>query len=55
MRLWPVRRAFFRRLLLAMFTPPSAARFPVDFKMFIVDKKQNQCAIADAAIASAGR
>ncbi|OWV72217.1 hypothetical protein CO670_21790 [Rhizobium sp. J15] len=22
---------------------------PVDLKMFIVDKKQNQCAIADAA------
>jgi hypothetical protein len=34
---------------------PVSGKFPVDFKMFIVDKKQNQCAIADAAIVSAGR
>jgi hypothetical protein len=28
---------------------------PVDLKMFIVDKKQNQCAFADAASVSLGR
>jgi hypothetical protein len=38
-----------------MFSPRSAAIFVVDFKMFIVDKKQKQCAIADAAIVAAGR
>jgi hypothetical protein len=36
-------------------SPVDERYFPVDFEMFIVDKKQNQSAIANVAFANSGR